>query len=190
MKVRLTLEGTAPILLHNVRLANPLDAYARAMKEITGKRKKTDEDFERLARIEFEGGLYFAEGVGPYLPGANIEKCVVEGARITKQGKQVERGVFIIENESPLIYDGPRTVEELWKGGYWSTMAVKPQGRSTVMRTRPMFRQWLVETTAELDPGMLNLDGLRAIVHDAGGMVGIGDYRPRYGRFTATVEAL
>jgi hypothetical protein len=189
MKVTITLTGTAPLLMHNVRLANPLDPFARSMKEITGKRKKTDDDYEQLARLEFEAGLYFVAGSGPIVPGANVEKCIVEGARITKQGKQVERGLFIIDNENPLIYDGPRDVEGLWKAEvFTSIMAVKPQGRSTVMRTRPIFREWIVETTAEVDPGLLNIDSLRAITNDAGSMVGLGDYRPRYGRFVAEVE--
>lgn len=191
MKVQIVLTGTAPLIMHNVRLANPLDPYARSMKEITGKRTKTDDDYEQLARLEFEGGLYFVAGSGPIIPGANIEKCLVEGARITKQGKQVERGLFIIDNENPLIYDGPRDVDGLWKAEvFTSVMAVKPQGRSTIMRTRPIFRDWIVETTAEVDPGLLNLDSLRSIAAAAGSMVGIGDYRPRFGRFEGDIERM
>lgn len=190
MKVRLTLTGTAPLLMHNIRLANPLDPIARAMKEVSSKRKKTDEDLLQLARLEFEGGLYVAEEIGPYLPGVNVEKCLVEGARITKQGKQVERGVFVTDNECPLLYKGPRSADELWADdSFRSTMAVKV-GQSRVMRTRPIFHQWALEATAEVDPALLNLDGLQAIAVDAGAMVGLGDFRPRYGRFEAAVEAL
>jgi hypothetical protein len=189
VKVRITLTGTAPLLMHNVRLANPLDPIARAMKETSGKRKKTDEDLERLARLEFEGGLY-VDAVGPYLPGANIEKCLVEGARVTRQGKQVERGLFVTDNEVPLIYDGPRDADSLWADeSYRSMMAVKV-GTARVMRCRPIFRAWVLEASAEMDGAQLNLDTLQAIAADAGAMVGLGDYRPRYGRFMAEVEAL
>jgi hypothetical protein len=189
MKVRITLTGTAPLLMHNVRLANPLDPIARAMKETSGKRKKTDEDLERLARLEFEGGLYI-DDAGPYLPGANIEKCIVEGARVTRQGKQVERGLFVTDNEVPLIYDGPRTADGLWADeAYRSMMSVKIKA-SRVMRCRPIFRSWIIEANAEMDGAQLNLDTLQSLASDAGAMVGLGDYRPRYGRFTAEVEAL
>lgn len=190
MKVRITLEGTAPLLLHNVRLANPLDPIAKAMKEITSKRKKTDDDYERLARLEFEGGLYHLADIGPYLPGANIEKAIHRAAVITRNGTQVTRGLWVLENENPLIYDGPRDIEGLWQAGFWWTTAVKPSGTTTVMRTRPRFRDWLVETTAEVDPGQLNLEVLRQILNDGGTMVGLCDYRPRYGRYVATVEEL
>jgi hypothetical protein len=189
VKVRITLTGTAPLLMHNVRLANPLDPIARAMKETSGKRKKTDEDLERLARLEFEGGLY-CDAAGPYLPGANIEKCIVEGARVTRQGKQVERGLFVTDNEVPLLYNGPRTPDELWANEeYRSMMAVKV-GQARVMRCRPIFRSWTMEANAEMDGAQLNLSTLQSIASDAGAMVGLGDYRPRYGRFEVEVEAL
>ena len=69
MKVRLSIEGTAPLLMHNIRLADPLNPIAKAMKAISSKRKKTDDDLAQLARLEFEGGLYVLPDLGPYLPG-------------------------------------------------------------------------------------------------------------------------
>lgn len=190
MKVRITLTGSAPLLMHNVKLANPLDPIARAMKEISSKRKKTDADHEALAKLEFQGGLYIDDQVGPYLPGANVEKCLVEGARITKAGKQVERGLFVEAMECPLIYKGPRTADALWGDeSFRSAMAVKV-GQARIMRTRPIFREWAVEADADMDDTLINLSALQAIANDAGKMVGLGDYRPRYGRFDAVVEAL
>lgn len=190
MKVRLTLNGTAPMLMHNIQLADPLHPIARAMKEISSKRKKTDEDQFRLAELEFKGGLYISDELGPFVPGVNVEKCLVEGARITKQGKQVERGLFVVENECPLLYQGPRSADALWANeDFRSRMAVKV-GTSRVQRTRPMFRTWALEATAEVDPALLNLESVQSIATDAGNMVGLGDFRPRYGRFTALVEAL
>lgn len=190
MKVRLSIEGTAPLLMHNIRLADPLNPIVKAMKAISSKRKKTDDDLAQLARLEFEGGLYVLPDLGPYLPGANVEKCLIEGGRITKQGKQVERGLLVTDNEVPLLYQGPRTVDDLWSDeNFRSSMAVKV-GQSRVMRMRPVFRSWAVDVDAEVDPGMLALDVLESIVEDAGAKVGLGDYRPRYGRFTATVTPL
>lgn len=183
------LQGTAPLLCHNIRLADPLDPIVRAIKEISGKRKKTDEDLQRIERLEFEGGLYLDEN-GPTLPGASIEKCIVEGARVTKQGKQVERGLIVTEMEVPLQYDGPRDVEGLWADSQFRSRLSVKVGMARVMRCRPMFSEWALELTATVDPGQLNLDSLQAIMGDAGSMVGLGDYRPRYGRFVGTVAQL
>ena len=190
MKVRLSLTGTAPLIVHNSRLANPLDPIVREIKAISGKRKKTDDDHLQMARLEFEGGLYISKDVGPHMPGANIEKCIVEGGRVTKQGKQIERGLFIVDDEVPLVYSGPRDVAKMWATeDFHSIMSVKVV-TARVQRCRPIFRSWALDVDAEVDPGLLNLDTLRAIVTDAGSMVGLGDYRPRYGRFSAVVEEL
>lgn len=193
MKVRLSLTGTAPLIVHNIRLANPLDPITREVKVISGKRKKTDDDLMQLARLEFEGGLYMSDVIGPYIPGANVEKCIVEGGRITKQGKQIERGLFVIDNEIPLVYRGPRDVEGMWADEDFrlvQTVRVPPRTGSRVQRCRPIFRQWALDAEAEVDPGLLNLDTLASIATDAGSMCGLGDYRPRYGRFAVEVTAL
>lgn len=190
MKVRITMEGTTPLLMHNVRLSDPLDPIARQMKEISSKRTKTDEDLEQLAHLEFEGGLYWDPTLGPYIPGNNIEKCLVEGGRLTKSGKQIERGLFITDNEVPLLYKGPRDPEALWADlDYRSRLTVRV-GMNRVVRCRPHFREWALEADGEMDTTQLNIEDLEQIASSAGMMIGLGDHRPRYGRFRTTVEAL
>jgi hypothetical protein len=190
VKVRLSITGTSPLLMHNIQLADPLNSIAKAMKVISGKRKKTEEDFFALAHLEFQGGLYISAALGPYMPGANVEKSIVEGGRITKQGKQIERGLFVIDNEVPLIYAGPRTADGLWADdNFRSSMAVKV-GQARVMRTRPIFHSWALDVDAEVDPALLDQDTLQQIATDAGSMVGLGDYRPRYGRFEVEISKL
>lgn len=192
MKVRFNIEGTAPLLMHSARGVDPLDPVVKQVKAITSKRKKTEDDMERIARLEFEVSLYHDERVGPFIPGVNIEKCLVEGGRITKAGKNVERGLFVTDNIAPLIYAGPRDIEGLWSaenGKFRSMMAVGVGGRK-IMRCRPLFQTWAVEAEAEVDDAVLNFDDLVQIAGHAGGMVGLGDFRPRYGRFEVRIERL
>ena len=54
-KVTYKATGDVPLIMHNGRLANPFDKFARAMKVITAKRKKTDEELETLAWLEWQG---------------------------------------------------------------------------------------------------------------------------------------
>ena len=190
MKIRISIEGTTPLITHNIRLANPLDPIAKAMKVISAKRKKTEDDYLQLARLEFEGGLYLDPDVGPFVPGENVEKSIIEGARITKQGKQVERGLFVTDNVVPLIYNGPRTPDDLWADENFRHTAAVRVGQQRVMRTRPVFRTWALDVEGELDPGLLAPETLQSILEDAGSMVGIGDYRPRYGRYAGKIETL
>lgn len=185
----ITLTGTAALLMHNSRLSNPLDTATKALKKYTAKRQKTDEDHESIARLEFAGGLYFDPDVGPYIPGENIARCLVDGAKLTKMGVKVTRGVFIATDTNPLVYSGPRDEEKLWQAGYLLMASVKI-GTSRTMRCRPHFAEWKVQANGILDPSVLELDDLKSIADNAGSLIGLGDWRPRFGRFTATVEPI
>jgi hypothetical protein len=190
VQFRITITGTAELLMHNARLSNPLDPAAKAMKAVSSKRVKTDDDYEELARLEHLGSLYLDPDVGPYMPGQNIERCLVDAAKVTKSGVKVTRGVFISTNINPLAYKGPRTPEDLWGDENFRHLGSVKVQQNRVMRCRPMFRQWRTAAEGTLDTRVLSLDELRGIAETAGSMIGIGDWRPRYGRFIAEVEKL
>lgn len=190
MKVRISIVGTAPLIMHNIRLANPLDEIAKEMKKISGKRSKTEDDYEALAKLEFFGGMYHDATLGPYLPGVNIERTVTEGARASKQGKKAESGFFVLDDRIPVAYKGSRDVAVLQKDpNFVSVMPVRV-GQARIMRTRPIFREWALDCEAEIDLGMLSMEDLESWANTAGATKGLGDYRPRYGRFEAKVERI
>lgn len=189
-RFRMTCTGTTPLLMHNSRLANPLDEIAKAMQRISKKQRKTEEDYEELARLEHMGGLYFDPEVGPFIPGQNFERCLVDAARITRAGKSIERGVFVDTDVNPVSYDGPRDQDALWKDqNFRHTTSVKIK-QSRVTRTRPQFREWVTAAEGEYDPAVLNFYQLAEIAGTAGRMIGLGDWRPRFGRFMVTVEKI
>lgn len=183
-----TLTGRFPLLLHNARLADPLDPITREMKRANGKRTKTDDDYEKVARLEFAGSLYMDPDIGPYLPGENIQRCLVDAGRMSKLGVKVTRGVFIDTDVNPLSYPGPRTVDDLWADEQFRHRASVKIGVQRVMRCRPIFRQWKVQAHGLLDESQLNFEDLAGIAESAGMFIGLGDWRPRFGRFAALVE--
>lgn len=189
-KFRLTCTGTTPLLMHNARLSNPTDEIAKAMKRVSSKRTKTDDDHEELARLEHMGSLYFDDDMGPFIPGQNFERCLVDAARVTKAGKKIERGVFVETNINPLAYDGPRTIDELWKDDNFRHVASVKVQQNRVTRTRPQFRTWAVDADGMFDPAVISLEELAEIAETAGRMIGLGDWRPRFGRFDPQVEAI
>lgn len=188
----LTFTGTVGLFMHNPRLADPLEPITKAMKKINKKGvNKTDEDHETLARLEFGGGLYLDDKLGPYIPGQNIMKCIVDGARNTKSGPKIYRGIIIKDDVCPLIYHGPRDEEGLYKAGFKQRTSMVVQ-RNRIMRTRPYFPQWEVSASGILDPAVLDVEQLVSFIEYAGSYVGLGDSRPgktgRYGKFIATLE--
>lgn len=181
--------GTRPLLLHNVRLASPLNSFAKQMKALNAPRTKTDEDRMAMARVEFEGGMYFDETLGPVIPGGNLLASIQEGAKIKRGGKKVERGVNVVEYEMPIIYDGPRTIEGLWNGGDSEFVDLRPVkvAQSRVDRCRPIFREWQITATVIIDESVIEDWELRDFVGLAGKMAGLGDFRKQFGRYDVKI---
>ncbi len=177
------------LIMHNGRLANPRDPYAKALKEVTAKKKKSDEDHEETSRREFQGGLYHDDDIGPYIPGEALQTMLVEGSRKAKQGREFV-SVTVEEDRVPLEYKGPRDREGLWADDkFVHTVGVKVT-TSRVMRTRPLFRNWRVSFTITIEDGAtVNPGDVERALTTAGRMVGLGDWRPgsprggRHGRF-------
>ncbi len=188
MDFTITMTGFRPLLMHSARLANPLDKTVKAMKAISQKRTKTDDDHIELARLEFAGSMYIHEQYGPFIPGENIERCLVDGGKLSKKGTALTRGLFIKTDFNPLIYKGPRTVAELWEDENFRHVASVKVQQNRVMRTRPHFRDWEVVAEGVLDPTVMDPAELGAIAETAGNMIGLGDYRPRFGRFSVNLE--
>lgn len=187
MYLKLNLAGESPLLMHNVRLANPLDSLAREMKAITGKRGKSDDDYQELSRLEFYGGLYHDPEHGPYIPGDNVFRALIDAAAKSRQGPLVKTGVIVTSAVNPLEYDGPRSVDKLWATDSFRHYASAKVDRNRVMRTRPVFKEWATSVDLFLDTEILNFENLSQIADVAGRLIGIGDWRPRFGQFKATL---
>jgi hypothetical protein len=192
LKLRLTCTGTRPLLLHNERLASPLNPYVKRIAELTSVRGKTEEQLWQIARLEFEGGLYFDERLGPYIPANMLRKCLITGARLIRAGKKIERGVSVADFMLPIVYDGPRDVDGLWGDGKSPFVDMRPVrvNSSRIDRCRPVFRDWLIEAEVIADPQQIDPEEFAEVARLAGEMQGLGDYREMYGRFSALVEQL
>jgi hypothetical protein len=185
------LAGEAALVMHNGRLADPLDPATKALKVASKKpgKTRTDEDLEELAHLEWLGGIYHDPDLGPYVPGENVERCLLDAARLTRQGKLIERGVLITSDVNPLAYSGPRDLDGLWADERFRLVrGVRNPGQSgRVMRCRPVFARWSLDALGTFDASLIDVGPLQEIASAAGRLIGQGDWRPRYGRFTATI---
>ena len=182
-----TASGGSPLVCHNERLADPLDDYVREIAKSSKKRTKTEADHLEIARLEFLGGMYVNEN-GPCLPAWNVLRCLQDGAKRHKKGLDVLRGITPLTDSVDLEYAGPRDPEILWKDGGFSLRKSVGIQRSRTMRTRPIFVDWQLALTVEVDATVWDLDTLRNVWRDAGVYAGLGEMRPVYGRFTATID--
>ena len=192
-KITLKIIGNSPILMHSDRMANPLDPIKKRLAPYTAKRKKTDDDHEAIARIEWEAGMYFKEDIGPFLPGRMIKAALIQSAKKTKDGPKIKSGVVVTTEEAPLEYNGPRDLEKMWKSAKFVDMRSVVVQRARLMRCRPRFLDWSATVDITFDGAVIDRADLVRIADTAGELVGIGDYRPEnggdFGRFSVEVVA-
>jgi len=192
LKVRWT--GIRPLVLHNGLLADPTNECVVAIKKITAKKnKKTDSDNEELARLEWLGGLYLAaDRKTIVIPSDNIERAIQDGAKKSRLGKDAQAAVFCSEPEVEIEHDAirGRSPESLYadeSGRFILRKGVKVT-MSRVIRVRPMIPTgWSLNFTVEFDETIINARNLEQSMVDAGALVGLGDWRPKFGRFTSEV---
>lgn len=185
----LEIAGTAPLLMHNAQLSDEFNPISVEMKKITSKKtKKTEDDRWELRRLEFFGGLYYDQVAGPYVPAVNIEASLAKAAGLTRNGQDVKRGLRITSDVNPLGYKGPRTPDDLWKDPQFIHNASVKVGQARIIRTRPIFRDWVLEVDGVIDPSVIDLESVRLFADKAGQLIGLGDWRPRFGTFTVNVK--
>jgi hypothetical protein len=188
-KIRIT--GNRPLLLCRGEGANPFDPQARGIKTISQKRKKTDEDHENLARLQFYSSAYYDDDIGMYMPVDNLLKCCEHGAAKYKEATLVKSQVLIkgfvgkeLDNGAArIIYSGPRKLEELYADKRFVSLRMgKIPGRKTsILIARPIFMEWSIEFLCEYSD--ITRERLMDYWKAAGRLVGIGAWRPRHGLF-------
>ena len=175
------ITGASPLLFHNGQLADPLNPHARAMAQVTAKRKKTEADHSQLADLEFMGSLYLSGGV-PCIPAEMMEAALARAAAQERRSAKAKAGL-VIRDDLVLRYDGPADPRALCADPRFRLRCGVRIGANRVMRTRPRFPVWAADLVVDYLPGMLNASDVRSFVSVAGEQIGIGDWRPRFGRF-------
>ena len=183
LSVRLT--GASPLILHNGQLVDPQYWASKELKAISGKRAKTEADLEEMSHIEFLGSLYVNDEKQVIIPDMLMTAALTKGAMKLKLGGQAKAGLFA-ENHAVLNYGEQLTPEELWKARKYQLRVGAKVGMAKIMRTRPIFNAWSAEVRLAYDDALLNESAVVEICKAAGAQCGLGDWRPRYGRFTVT----
>jgi hypothetical protein len=155
----------------------------KEIAKISGKRKKTDSDLNEIARLEWYGGLYTNKDK-PCINAESLEAAMVEAAKRFKLGKATKVCVYCLDNYPLQFPDQDKSLEWLWESGkYVSRLRVQLSRGSSLIRTRPRFDEWAADITIRFDDERINPAQIRDILVAAGDSVGIGDFRPKFGRF-------
>lgn len=169
-----TLKGTADLLFHRWNVES-VAAKAGAAKG--SKAKKTD-DVESYVYRNDQGELC--------LPGEYVRQAVIHAAKFRQDPRSPRKSAMdlfkaAVVNLTPLSTLGVPT----WD--YLHACRVQVQ-RNGVTRTRPAIKMgWEAEFQFMVNlPEYVSADLLHDVLTQAGKLIGVGDFRPTYGRFLVT----
>lgn len=186
-QLKIEIESIGPMLMHSATFADPLDVRTQAHKSLTSKRKKTEEDQRAIAKSEFLSSLYYDEKTGVFIPGINVESCIFEAAKLRKLGKVAKRAILVSEDQIKVIYKGPKDPLDLWQSPEFVDARAVKVSTSKIIRYRPKFNEWSARFQLNYNPEQINREDILDVLRDAGSLIGIGDFRPRFGKFEVTV---
>ncbi len=185
------LTGTQPLLMHNVQLGDPDNQYVRDIGKLNALKQKITED-QRAERdwLKWRGGLYHDDDAGPVLPAANVFRSLQQAASLTRNGKDIERGLVMVDEHAALDFDGPRKPEDMWGGGTsrFVDRRMARVNRAPVVAVRPRFDTWAATYRFSLDEDVMSMDDFEFIAEKAGRMIHVGDYRRFFGAYTVQVQ--
>lgn len=188
--LKVTWKGITPLIMHSCKCVNPLHPISIEMKRYTSKKKKTEEDLIKLSDLEWEAGAYWHDEIGLYIPAENVEATLVNGAKVNKKGKDIEKYCSVTDLYIPFSYGENLTREQLISNYEYRDTRVMTVMRSKVMRTRPRFDQWQIVFNLMYDEDNIDIDTIINAMEYAGQYVGLCDSRPKYGKFVSTVEEI
>lgn len=173
-------------------LTKELDALKRASKKLkkddtAGKIAKTRE----INRAEWAASMYWSKE-GFYIPGDNIFRCIVEAARKSKSGKRAEAAIVPID-DAPIVTPKPYplNLDELYEIKdyvFRGPVRIPPKTGARVIIARAMIPAGWKTKPFEImfDDSELPESDLVEALETAGRIVGIGAWRPKFGRFTVS----
>ena len=193
-QIQLKLTGVQPLMLNNIQTASPLNKWAKAMKDVTSKKKKTDDDTLKIIELQFMASWYIDDG-RYVLPSENVLKSFEAGAKEFKKGSKLVENVQIIEDNLVIKFDGmDKSLEELYDNGNGKYVDTRICGISSgfgskakVLATRALIDKWSVTATLVYDESQIDLADILRAAEIAGQRKGVGTYRRRFGRYNVEV---
>lgn len=184
-KVVFKVVGTQPLMLNNSQVVNPFNKYTLALKPLTAKKKKTEDDMNEIYRLQFESSLYM-KGDTYIIPGDHFWKSVCCAAKEQKLGKKFEQSFQIMEDCVLEFPEKNMTPKELYdEKSHVDVRDCVIMGRSRVPACRAIFVEWSTTVECWYDEKQLDEKDIVAIMEIAGLRYGVGTYRKKYGRFSA-----
>lgn len=176
-RVTVTVEGVVPILFHRWSV----EAVAEKAAAAKGSKSKKSDNVESYVYRNDEGEICIP---GEYLRAAI---CSPTGAAKYRQDPRSPRKSALDLYKAGIFVATELASLRVKDWDYLDQRRVTVQ-RAGITRVRPaMAKGWVAEfEIGVVLPEYIPPSDLRAVLIDAGRLVGLGDFRPTYGRFDTT----
>lgn len=168
--INVEISGIAPLLQNRFPIEEQGQNQSKAKKKVYD------------PEVEAKKCLYQRDGK-IFQPAEHIYQSIIRASVDFKfEGKKsykdvVTSSIVVEPEEIPMISEKPYEID---------TRPVVIQ-RARVLKWRPLFRNWKLQFKITiLDDTNIQASTLKEILDKAGLTKGIGDYRPRFGRFMVT----
>jgi hypothetical protein len=171
-RVEVTVKGTADLLFHKWSCEG-VEAKSKAAKGSEAKR--TD---------DLESYVYRCEDNTIGIPGEYLRGAVINAAKFRQDPRSPRKSAQDLFKAGIVsLTDVASLGKNTWDKLHQCRVVIQ---RSAITRTRPCFLKGWEATfiLMVLLPEYISLEILTSTINDAGRLIGIGDFRPTYGRFT------
>jgi hypothetical protein len=167
-KVEVEIEGTAALLQHKM-----------PEQDVNAPLRKT-----RQSDVEDPKDFLYTDGKRIVQPATHIERALVQ---VASAFKMVGRGKKTYKDAAKTIIVMPELIpHKVQKWVPYTAAVVIPSTKGRVNRIRPRFDAWKIEFEIQFDADIIPTEVVKQMLETAGTTVGIGDWRPRFGRFMVT----
>lgn len=169
--VAVTVEGSADFLFHRWN-AEAVDEKAKSAKN--SKAKKTD---------DVESYVYRTENGELAIPGEYLRGAIIHAAKFRQDPRSPRKSAMDLF-KAAIVVTTPLASLGVSEWDYLDKRRVMIQ-RAGINRTRPAMRAgWKAEfDLMVLLPEYVDRNTLRETIESAGRLIGVGDFRPTFGRF-------
>ena len=172
--VKVTIEGTTPLIFHRWNV----EAVREKASAAKNSRAKKEDNLESYVYRDERGQIC--------LPGEYFRQSIINAAKYVQDPRSPRKSAMDLFKAGLLILTELASLgTDKWDFEDQRRVTVQRNG---ITRVRPaMHKGW--QATFELQiilPEYIGRDVLGSVMNNAGRLVGIGDFRPTYGRFLVT----
>ena len=170
--IKVKIEGVAPLLFHRWNC----ESVAEKASAAKGSKAKKTDDVESYVYRDDSGELC--------VPGEYLRQAIIHAAKYVQDPRSPRKSAMDLFKAGVVIHTelAPLGVKD-WDFMDQRRVVVQRNG---ITRMRPaMHKGWKAAFEIEVIlPEYINRQLLQAVMMNAGRLVGLGDFRPTYGRFT------